>query len=169
MKQLGLSCNKGKSETICSVCPKVGVHGQSFPLSNSRASRIFELIHVDIWGAYKCVTHDGYKYFLTIVDDYSRATWVHLMSTKSNAFPLLQQFTAFVKNQFEVTIKTVRTDNGMKFQDNSALQFYAKKGIIDQRSCVDTPQQNGVVERKHKHLSEVARALMMQADLPSRF
>ena len=57
----------------------------------------------------------------------------------------------------------------MEFQDNSALHFYVKKGIIHQKSCVDTPQQNGVVERKHKHLFEVARALMIQVNLPSRF
>ena len=49
------------------------------------------------------------------------------------------------------------------------MSFYAKKGILHHKSCVETPQQNGVVERKHKHLLEVARALMIQASLPSRF
>jgi len=80
------------------------------------------------------------------------------MSTKSNAFPLLQQFVAYVETQFEVSVKIIRTDNGMKFQDHSALQFYAKKGILHQKACVETPQQNGVAERKHKHLLEIARA-----------
>ena len=57
----------------------------------------------------------------------------------------------------------------MEFQDNVALQFYATKGIIHQKSCVETPQQNGIVERKHKHLLEVARALLFQANLPPQF
>ena len=69
LKQLGLPYNNRKSETTSTICPKARLHRQPFPLSTTRASRIFELIHVDIWGAYKCVTHDGYKYFLTIVDD----------------------------------------------------------------------------------------------------
>ena len=156
MKLIDLPCKNQKNNNICSVCPKARLHRQSFPLSITRATRILELIHVDIWGAYKCSTHDGYRYFLTIVDDYSRATWVHLMSTKSNAFPLLQSFLALVETQFGISVKCIRSDNGMEFQDSTALHFYANKGIIHQKSCVNTPQQNGIVERKHKHLLEVA-------------
>lgn len=89
MQHISLPCNKRKSIKVCSICPKAKLYRQSFPLSSTRAKVVFELIHVDIWGAYKCTTYDGYKYFLTIVDDYSRATWVHLMSSKSNAFPFL--------------------------------------------------------------------------------
>ena len=168
MRLIDLPCNNQKTNTVCSVCPKARLHRQSFPLSNTRATRIFEFVHVDIWGAYRCSTYDGYKYFLTIVDDYSRATWVHLMSTKSNAFPLLQSFIALVETQFGTFVKCIRSDNGMEFQDTIALQYYANKGIIHKKTCVDTPQQNGIVERKHKHLLEVARALMIQANLPQQ-
>ena len=75
----------------------------------------------------------------------------------------------FVETQFGAPIKSIRTDNGLEFQDTTALLFYANKGIIHQKSCVDSPQQNGIVERKHKHLLEVARALMIQANLPQHF
>jgi len=91
------------------------------------------------------------------------------MSTKSNTFPLLQHFILYAEKQFDATVRIVRTDNGMEFQDSSALLFYAKKGILHQKSCVDTPQQNGIVERKQQHLLEVARALMFQANVPSKF
>jgi len=91
------------------------------------------------------------------------------MSTKSNAFPLLKSFVAYVETQFHVSVQSVRSDNGLEFQDTAALQFFASKGILHQKSCVDTSQQNGIVERKHKHLLEVARALMFQANLPQYF
>lgn len=67
-------------------------HKLPFPLSSSSSSHAFELIHIDTWGPYKISTHDGFRYFLTIVDDYSRGTWTYLLSTKSNAFTVLQFF-----------------------------------------------------------------------------
>ena len=50
-----------------------------FPESTSTTTTIFELLHVDLWGPYHIPTHDGYHYFLTMVDDYSRSTWTQLL------------------------------------------------------------------------------------------
>jgi len=50
-----------------------------YALSKSHASACFDLVHIDIWGAYKVPAHGKYRYFLTIVDDHSRATWVYLL------------------------------------------------------------------------------------------
>lgn len=47
--------------------------------------------------------------------------------------------------------------------------FFAQMGTLWQHSCSHTPQQNGVVERKHRHLLTVARALYFQAQVPLKF
>lgn len=59
----------------CSVCPLAIQTRTTFQHITSRATASFELLHLDVWAAYKIDTHDGIKYFLTVVDDNSRWTW----------------------------------------------------------------------------------------------
>ena len=103
--------------------------------------------------------------FLTILDDYSRHDWVVMMKTKSEASEKLKIFVYMVENQFEKKVKSIRSDNGPEFL---MQEFYAEKGILHQRSCVYTPQQNGRIERRHQHLLNISRALMFQSKLPKK-
>ncbi|KAM2312222.1 hypothetical protein ACFXTH_022651 [Malus domestica] len=59
-----------------------------------------------------------------------------------------------IETQFNTRVQIIRSDNGPEFK---LEQFYALKGIIHQSSCVNTPQQNGVAERKHRYLLNVAQ------------
>ena len=61
------------------------------------------------------------------------------------------------------------SDNDLEFSSSEATCFFQEKGIIHQKTCPYTPQQNGVVERKHKYLLETARALLFQSKLPMRY
>jgi hypothetical protein len=92
--------------------------------------------------------------------------WVYLMQHKFEACSLLQSFINLVENQFSTTIKIICSDNGPEFTIPS---FYSDKEIIHQTNCVSTPQRNGVVERKHRHLLNMSRALLFQARLPTKF
>ena len=100
---------------------------------------------------------------MNIVDDDSRYTWIFLLKQKSEVVKVLEHFVIFVQTQFETTIKIIRSDNGTEFV---MTNFIVSKRIIHQTSCVNTPQQNSIVERKHGHLLDVARALMIQSHLP---
>ncbi|XP_071690716.1 uncharacterized protein [Rutidosis leptorrhynchoides] len=53
--------------------------------------------------------------------------------------------------------KTIITDNGTEFVNTKMKMFTRTKGIVHQTSCAYTPQQNGIAERKHRHLLNVAR------------
>lgn len=80
---------------------------------------------------------------------------------------LFKNFCALVDTQYNKRIQRVRADNGTEFLP--LRPFFDAKGIIFETSCVATPQQNGRVERKHRHLLNVARALRFQAHLPLQF
>ena len=74
-----------------------------------------------------------------------------------------------IQNQFQTGIQILKTDNGTKYF-NSILGPYLKDhGIIHQSSCANTPQQNRIVERKNRHLLEVARSLMFTTHMPKCF
>lgn len=88
-------CNKidNKSFHLCHVYPIFKQCNLFFPSASlSHVAQPFELIHIDIWGPYFTPTHKGCRYFLTIVDDCSRATWTYLMSTKQRYFQILNDY-----------------------------------------------------------------------------
>ena len=64
------------------VCPIAKHKHLPFPNSNHLFDHAFDMIHCDVWGPFAKATHDGFKYFLTIVDDATRSTWVYLMKSK---------------------------------------------------------------------------------------
>jgi len=97
---------------------------------------MFDLVHVDIWGPFSTDYIHRFRYFLTILDDYSRHVWVVMMKSKSEASIKVKSFVYMVENQFEKKVKSIRNDNGLEFL---LQEFYAEKGILHQRSCVYTP------------------------------
>lgn len=158
---------KRKEHDTCFICPKARQTRFSFPLSNSSSSSIFDLVHIDVWGPYHTVTFRDCKYFLTLVDDYSRFTWTHLLHNKSSALTILKSFVKMIQTQFGSTVKAFRSDNAFELGSSKAAQdYFQSEGILHQTTIRHTPQQNGVVERKHRHLLEVCRALLFQSNLP---
>ncbi|XP_021829064.1 uncharacterized protein LOC110769409 [Prunus avium] len=67
------------------------------------------------------------------------------------------------------TSEVLRSDNGGEFLNHDLNEFFQDHGIIHQRSCPSTPQQNGVAERKNRHLLEVVRASLFGANMPRSF
>jgi hypothetical protein len=125
-------------DTPCTVCPLARQKRLSFPHSVSCSSSIFALVHCDIWGPFSVGSRNGHHYFLTIVDDYSRFTWIHLLQSKDQTRTYLKSFFHFVENQFDSKIKILRSDNGPEFH---MPDFYSLKGVLHQLSCVESPNK----------------------------
>lgn len=70
----------------CMIFSKEKQHKLLFPNSQTLKAS-FDLVHIDVWEPYKYKPHDGFKYFITIMDDYIRITWIHLLSHKVYVFP----------------------------------------------------------------------------------
>ena len=134
LKHLSLNIDFGTNAPY-EICSKAKQHRLPFPLSSTSTSFLFELIHVDTWGPYHTKTHAGHGFFLTVVDDYTRATWTHLMVTKVKAMGLIKSFVKMVQTQFSAKIKILRSDNALELStSHTALEFFATNGILHQTS-----------------------------------
>lgn len=124
---------------------------------------------MDVWGPYKEPTYNKNRFFLTIVDDFTRMTGVFLLQFKSDVVQVFKDFVCYIEKQYKSSVKIVRTDNAYELCRGQLQLFYQSKGIQHQSSCVNTPKQNGVAERKHRHLLETTRALFFQSKVPIQF
>jgi hypothetical protein len=92
-------------------------------------------------------------------------TWIYMLKHKNEVFRCFKDFYKLVTNQFNAKIQILRTDNGTEYVNNEFISFISDQGIIHQTTCPGTPSQNGVAERKNRHLLEVARSLMFQMNV----
>ena len=150
----------------CESC-QLGKHVRSsFPQTAQRCNSAFSTIHFDIWGPSR-VTSFGFRYFVTFIDEFSRCTWVYLMKDRSELLPIFKSFCNEIENQFGKTIKIFRSDNAKEYFSHDLSSFLSSKGILHQSTCPHTPQQNGIAERKNRHLLETARSLMLNSNVPT--
>ncbi|CAN1319888.1 Retrovirus-related Pol polyprotein from transposon TNT 1-94 [Linum perenne] len=154
------------SDFKCDACHFAKDHRTVFPLRGYTPSKPFYLIHSDVWGPSKIPTMSGKKWFVTFIDDHTRMSWLYFFTNKSEVDSIFQQFHCMIYTQFGVKISILRTDNGTEYFKASLSSFLNSHGIIHQSSCPYTPQQNGIAERKNRHLLEVARALMFSKNVP---
>lgn len=98
----------------CTVCPFAKQKRSSFTSNNHRVDTVFDLVHVDVWSPFSTISHASHRYFLTVVDDYIKDTWVFLLKKKSDVLAIIPKFFKLVKTQYGEIIKTFRSDNSPK-------------------------------------------------------
>ena len=91
------------------------------------------------------------------------------MKNRAELFSIFQKFYAEIQTQFNISIRVLRSDNAREYFSTPFTSFMSQHGIIHQSSCAHTPQQNGVAERKNRHLVETARTLLLHSHVPFRF
>jgi transposase InsO family protein len=74
-----------------------------------------------------------------------------------------------VEKEKGVSIKCLRFDGGGKYFSNEFNEYLKEHGIQRKYSCSYSPQQNGVAERKNRHIAEIARAMLNEKNLPNYF
>ncbi|OMO63131.1 Integrase, catalytic core [Corchorus capsularis] len=170
MSSVGLLGNVKYSDiSDCKACKLAKFSALPFNKSTSVSNAAFDLVHSDVWGPSPVATKGGSLYYVLFVDDYSRYSWIFLLRHRSEFFQIYSKFVAMVKTQFSSKIKVFRSDSGGEYTSTQFEELLASEGTLFQSSCTDTPQQNGIAERKHRHIIETARSLLLSSSMPSSF
>jgi len=154
---------------FCEHCVFEKLHCTKFPKAIHITKGTLNYIHSDCWGPSRFESLGDHLYFLSIIDNYSRMSWVFMMKHKSEAFNNFKQWKTLVENQTGKKIKRLHIDNGLEFCSSEFDEFYHSEGIARHCTVRATPQQNGVAEHLNQTLLERARCMLSNAGLTRRF
>ncbi|CAL1402230.1 unnamed protein product [Linum trigynum] len=157
------------SDFRCTSCVEAKSTRSSFPSSTTVISEPFHIVHTDLWGPAPTDSRHGYKYFALFVDHATRFTWVYFLRLKSDLYSVATDFLKMIQTQFGQTVRIVRSDPGGEFSSHPLDRLFRSQGILTQKSCPGVSQQNGLVERKNRHVVELTRAMLLASHVPARF
>ncbi|GJP37861.1 hypothetical protein CLOM_g22265 [Closterium sp. NIES-68] len=167
----GLRLHGGNADSRdCEVCMQSKFARFPFHRVDGSAKAPLEVVHMDLVGPMRTEGIGGALYFLTLVDDWSRFTWVRPLSKKSDAAAAIKEdWLPMVERQSQRLVKVLRSDRGGEFLGADFNAWLKKNGIRHQLTCPGTPQQNGIAERANRTIGEAAKALLRDAGLPYKF
>jgi hypothetical protein len=94
----GLREFKVDHEGVCNGCAQGKNIKNPFPKRDSKAEGVLELIHSDVCGPMPSTSINGYVYYVSFIDDYSRKTWVYFLKSKDEVFGKFKEFKALIEN-----------------------------------------------------------------------
>ncbi|CAE6075150.1 unnamed protein product [Arabidopsis arenosa] len=155
-----------QKQLSCSDCFINKSHKLPFYTNTIVSHQPLEYLYSDVWTS-PMVSVDNFKYYLILVDHFTRYTWLYPLKQKSQVKDVFVAFKALVENRFQCRIRTLYSDNGGEFI--GLRPFLVANGISHLTSPPHTPEHNGISERKHRHVVETGLTLLGHASVPRSY
>ncbi|CAI5961710.1 unnamed protein product [Closterium sp. NIES-65] len=143
-------------------------HSSQFPPTEAP----LQTLHMDLWGP-ACVRGQGHeRYFLLVVDDYSRYTTVFPLRSKGDITEVLIDLIRAARLQLrqsfgsDFPVLRLHSNRGGEFSSGLLRAYCRARGIRQTFTLPDSPQQNGIAERPIGMVMDVAHTSMMHAAAP---
>ncbi|CAI7805847.1 unnamed protein product [Closterium sp. NIES-54] len=143
-------------------------HSSSFPLTAAP----LQTLHMDVWGPARVSGQGRERYFLLVVDDYTRYTTVFPLRNKGEVSAVLIPWIRTVRLQLRerfgqnLPVLRLHSDRGGEFSSDLLRDFCRGEGITQSITLPASPQQNGIAECRIGLVMEVARTSMIHAATP---
>lgn len=151
---------------FCTDCAINKSHKFPFAQTSISSTRPLEIIFTDLWTS-PVLSVDNYKYYLVLIDHYTRYTWFYPLKTMSQVRETFIPFKALVENKLNTKIGSLYSDNGGEFV--ALISFLSTVGISHLTSPPHTLQPNEISERKHHHIVETGLSLLIHAGMPNTY
>ncbi|CAI7894213.1 unnamed protein product [Closterium sp. NIES-54] len=131
-----------------------------------------QTLHMDVWGPARISGQGRERYFLLVVDDYTRYTTVSPLHSKGEVvdvlIPWIRTVCLQLRERFGTDLPVLRlhSDRGGEFSSDLLRDFCRGEGILQSFTLPDSPQRNGIAERRIGLVMEVTRTSMIHAAAP---
>ncbi|CAI7812505.1 unnamed protein product [Closterium sp. NIES-54] len=143
-------------------------HSSSFPPTTAP----LQTLHMDVWGPARVTGYGRERYILLVVDNYMRYTTIFPFRSKGRVVDVLIPWIRAVRLQLrerfqqDQPVLRLHSDRGGEFSSDLLRDFCRGEGILQSLTLSDSPQQNGIAERRIGLVIEVARTSMIHAAAP---
>ena len=160
-----LSKNLMEVDEKCETCCLAKITKTPVPKQNeNKTSKTRERVFSDVVGPITASSKDGFRYFVTFIDEYSSHACVKFMHHKNQ---VLQKFKEYIAECGTPCI--LRSDNGTECTNKNFTNFCTNNKIKREYTVPETPEQNGVAERYIRTVLETARSLLIESKLPKSY
>ena len=154
----------GRSEKKCEVCLQGKMIKHASKEERTRSKKPMQMVHTDLAGPISPPSREGHRYVISFTDDFSGVVFVYFMKGKDDTVSMFERFLADSAPYGRV--KCLRSDNGTEFTSGAFQALLRKHMIKHEASAPYSPHQNGTAERNWRTLFEMARCMLIQAELP---
>lgn len=162
--------NVDNDSKLCESCVFGKQTRMPFPKNtNTRSSRILELIHSDVCGPFPTTAYDGSRYFVTFTDDFSRASIVYCIERKSEVLDKFKEFVAMAEALHGKRVAKLKSDNGGEYTSNEFKSYCKQKGIQMIFTVAHNPEMNSVSERLNRTLLEKSTTMLLASGLQEKY
>ncbi|GFV11089.1 retrovirus-related Pol polyprotein from transposon TNT 1-94 [Trichonephila clavipes] len=166
----GLPGLTDNGKTHCIPCKLAKSKRVSFKKTGAvRSKRPLELLHMDLCGPMPTKSQGGNKYFLSIIDDYSRKVTVFPIRNKYDVFHTFIRFQKRAERFLSKKVIAVRTDGGLEFCNKDMDNFLTEQGIKYEVTNSYTPEMNGIAERFNLTALDGIKTLLKSSEVPHKF
>ena len=156
---------RGSVLPLCESCVITKSHRGAFTKRLNpevAVTRRLERVWADLCGPFP-TSRTGKHYLLLVVDEFSRLTWGWCLVLKSDAAGVLKAWMRAMKLMWPPGVVNFHSDNGGEFKSRDMTAHFEEMGITQTTTVVETPQHNGIVERKNLTVQEGVGAMLMEA------